>query len=78
MVNLKMKGHGMLQFNEKRSGEDRRSGKDRRRRAVVKLIERRSRGDRRLPEEQRAGWVRVTPWKSVLLGLAHDCPDIIG
>jgi hypothetical protein len=55
-----------------RSFNERRSGKERRRKISVGRLfyrgpEKRSTKDRRLPEERRNGWVRVSKWSSVPL-----------
>jgi len=55
-----------------RSINERRSGKERRRKLSVKRLfyrgpEKRSTKDRRLPEERRDGWVRISKWSSVPL-----------
>ena len=61
---------------------DRRSGDDRRERYSLDYfsdggVERRhSRGDRRQAGERRNGWMRVTPWSSVLTKEEEDdAPD---
>ena len=55
-----------------RSFNERRSGKERRRKISLGRLffrgpEKRSTMDRRLPEERRNGWVRVSKWSSVPL-----------
>jgi len=57
-----------------RSSFDRRSGVDRRKVYTVGYFleggkERRSGEERRSTEERRKGWVRVTQWSSVCIGL---------
>ncbi|MBS3758369.1 MAG: hypothetical protein KGY61_06870 [Desulfobacterales bacterium] len=61
---------------DRRSGRDRRSGNDRR---MIKNLflfngqtEKRSGHERRKPEEDRAGWVRVSEYSSVYLGIPTD------
>jgi hypothetical protein len=56
----------------KRATSERRSGKDRRKRFTFDYFfyrkpERRKLTDRRLREERRNGWVRVSKWSSVFL-----------
>lgn len=55
-----------------RSINERRSGKERRRKISLSRFlyngpEKRGNQDRRLPEERRDGWVRVSKWSSVPL-----------
>jgi hypothetical protein len=50
---------------KKRSKVDRRSGKDRRQKNVKVKVERRKGKERRTQGERRAGWVRVSDWKSI-------------
>ena len=55
-----------------RSINERRSGKERRRKISLSRLlysgpEKRGDQDRRMPEERRNGWVRVSKWSSVPL-----------
>ena len=55
-----------------RAVTERRSGKERRRKISLRRLfyrgpEKRSTRDRRLPEERRDGWVRISKWSSVPL-----------
>ena len=62
----------MLGRYNKRSGEDRRSGNDRRldytRSFFSRPFDQRRGVERRDPEEQRSGWVRVSKFSSAFLG----------
>ena len=57
---------------DRRSGRDRRSGGERRRKTLLYFDpekDRRSGAERRKPEEDRAGWIRVSRHSSAYVGI---------